>query len=99
MAGLCADQCCPLAYFIGKNIADLPRLFVIPAFYLSLFLGFSGAQGHNGARYVALLVAVWATSGIGYAASILFNPKNAQVMLNGCVCLLNGCVCLHSGCF
>ena len=25
------------AYYVGKNIADLPRLFFVPAMYLSLF--------------------------------------------------------------
>jgi ABC-type multidrug transport system ATPase subunit len=75
------------AYFIGKNLADLPRLFFIPAMYLSLFQGFSGVHHNSNKRYLAILAAVFATSGIGYLASIFFNPKSAQ-LVRLTVCLL-----------
>ena len=58
------------AYFVGKNLADLPRLLLVPAVYLSLFSGFSGASGRSSERYLALLAATFATSGVGYAAGV-----------------------------
>lgn len=82
-----------LAYFMGKNLADIPRLFLIPAMYLSLFSGFNNGYSNAGRRYIAILGAVWATSGIGYVASILFAPKNAQlggVFFTLAMCLLSG---------
>ena len=81
------------AYFLGKNLSDIPRLVLVPAMYLSLFLGFSGVHEHNTARYLSLLMAVWATSGLGYVASTLFSPRNAQlggVSLTLVCCLLSG---------
>ncbi len=61
-------------------MADLPRLFFIPAMYLSLFSLSINTAINTSWRYLALLLAVWATSGIGYAASIFFSPKNAQLV-------------------
>merc|ERR1711865_469754 len=82
-----------LAYFMGKNLADLPRLFWIPAMYLSLFSGFNNGYSNAERRYIAILGAVWATSGMGYVASVFFAPKNAQlggVFFTLAVCLLSG---------
>lgn len=81
------------AYFLGKNLSDLPRLLLVPAFYLALFLGFSGVHENNLVRYWSLLMGVWATSGIGYMASTLFSPRSAQlggVSLTLICCLLSG---------
>lgn len=81
------------AYFLGKNLCDLPRLLLVPAFYLALFLGFSGVHDNNKVRYWALFMGVWATSGIGYMASTLFSPRSAQlggVSLTLVCCLLSG---------
>jgi hypothetical protein len=81
------------AYFVGKNLSDLPRLLLVPAFYLALFLGFSGIHENNSVRYWSLLMGVWATSGIGYMASTLFAPRSAQlggVSLTLVCCLLSG---------
>jgi ABC-type multidrug transport system ATPase subunit len=82
-----------VAYFLGKNLADLPRLLLVPAFYLCLFLGISGVHDNNLVRYWALLMGVWATSGIGYMASTLFSPRNAQlggVSMTLVCCLVSG---------
>ena len=82
-----------MAYFVGKNLADIPRLLLVPAMYLSLFLGISGVHENNSRRYLALLLAVWATSGLGYVASVLFSKQNAQlggVSITLICCLLSG---------
>ena len=70
------------AYFLGKNLCDLPRLLLVPAFYLALFLGFSGVHDHNKVRYWALFMGVWATSGIGYMASTLFSRTARRSLLD-----------------
>eukprot|EP01052_Picozoa_sp_SAG31_P028502 SAG31_NODE_2757_length_5139_cov_2.828968_2_plen_238_part_00 len=67
------------AYFFGKNIGELPRLFFVPAFYLLIFSSTTGLSNHPTQQYVLLLAAVWAISGLGYFVSLVVSPKNAQL--------------------
>ena len=67
------------AYFIGKTIAEIPRLFFIPGFYLVIFTAVTGSNDHHVDEYWILLFAVWAVSGWGYLVSVLVKPLNSQL--------------------
>jgi ABC-type multidrug transport system ATPase subunit len=67
------------AYFIGKNIAEIPRLVFIPGFYLVIFTAVTGNTDHHAGEYWVLLFAVWAVSGLGYLVSVLVKPLNSQL--------------------
>eukprot|EP01048_Picozoa_sp_COSAG05_P020767 COSAG05_NODE_3626_length_1949_cov_1.225946_1_plen_131_part_10 len=77
-----------LAYFLGKNISEGPRLLTLPAFYLIIFQAFTSVtSGFGGlSEYVILLASVWAVSGLGYCVSLTVAPANSQ--LAGVLCVL-----------
>lgn len=70
-----------LAYFLGKNISELPRLVFIPFFYLMIFQAFTSVSDDSGgfSEFVILLAAVWAVSGLGYCVSLSVSPSNSQL--------------------
>ena len=79
------------AYFVGKNIAELPRLSFIPGFYLVIFTAVTGSDEHHLDEYWVLLFAVWAVSGLGYLVSVLVKPLNSQ--LAGVLVILVSLMC------
>lgn len=69
------------AYFIGKNLSEIPRLLFIPLFYLVIFQQMTSIEtGYHGlSEYMVLLAAVWSVSGLGYCVSLLVSPANSQL--------------------
>jgi hypothetical protein len=69
------------AYFLGKNLSELPRLLFIPLFYLVIFQEMTSIQtGYLGlSEYMVLLAAVWSVSGLGYCVSLFVSPANSQL--------------------
>jgi hypothetical protein len=79
-----------VAYFLGKNIASLADLFILPFIFLSMFYSFSNPRG-SFAHYLTLLVAAqWALSGIGYVISVVLDPAKAQLAAVVVALVLNG---------
>jgi hypothetical protein len=84
-----------LAYFLAKNLSEVPRLVFIPLYWQMIFQATTAVVStHNGGtEYVVLLAAVWAVSGMGYLVSLLLKPTTSQlaVVLVVLACLmLNG---------
>ena len=79
------------AHFFGKNLAELPRLFFVPLFYLGIFSACTSTSSHPGHEYVLLLLVVWAVSGFGYLVSLLVSPNNSQ--LAGVLVVLSAAMC------
>lgn len=82
-----------LAYFLGKNLSELPRLVFVPFFYLMIFQAFLGVTDDLGgfSEYVLLLASVWAVSGLGYCVSLSVSPTNSQ--LAGVLVVLMSMMC------
>ncbi|XP_048580438.1 putative white-brown complex homolog protein 30 [Nematostella vectensis] len=68
-----------LSYFLAVNVVQLPILVVTPMMYLSLLYPLVAPRGFLMYHYIATLAAQFACTGMGYAISTLFNPKNSQM--------------------
>jgi hypothetical protein len=68
-----------LSFFLGVNIAYLPILVLMPLIYLSLFYTFTAPRAALSVHYTVVLMTMWATSGLGYLISMIFQPRNAQM--------------------
>jgi len=69
----------PLAYFLGKNIADLPRQLILPIFYLSMYYTLLQPQMSAATLYLIVFAGAFATWGMGYCVSAVLSPGLAQV--------------------
>ncbi|XP_065072396.1 uncharacterized protein LOC135696807 [Rhopilema esculentum] len=67
------------SYFLAVNVCQLPLILVTPLVYLSLQYTFTSPRALFKYHYGAVLLAQFATTGIGYAISCIFNPRNSQM--------------------
>jgi hypothetical protein len=79
-----------VAYFVGKNVASLPDLFLLPFIFLSMFYSFSNPRGAFVDYLVLLLAAQWALSGVGHVISVVLDPAKAQLAAVVVTLVLNG---------
>ena len=68
-----------VAYFLGKNLAELPMLFLSPVLYLSMFAALTTPRTNSGALYAIVFMGMWAVSGLAYMISVTVNPRDAQL--------------------
>eukprot|EP00794_Sanderia_malayensis_P016837 gene16838-18536_t len=68
-----------LSYFLAVNVCQLPLIMITPLVYLSLQYTFTAPRALFEYHYGAVFMAQFATTGIGYAISCIFNPRNSQM--------------------
>jgi len=67
------------AYFLGKNLAVIPFMIVIPAVFMVFFHTLSSPRGSFSLYFAALVAAYYATCGMGQLISTLVSPNKALV--------------------
>lgn len=71
---------CPLqAYFIGKDIADLPRQLLLPLCFLSLYDFWLLPLAPFSTLYGIMAAGFFATWGLGTLVSCVLHPSMSQV--------------------
>jgi len=68
-----------LAYFLAVNVCQIPIIVFAPLLYISLQYSLTWPRALFKHHYLAVLMAQFATSGIGYAISCIFNPRSSQM--------------------
>lgn len=68
-----------VAYFLGKNIAELPMLILTPVMFLSMFTTLTTPRTNLGALYAIVFMGTWAVSGMAYMISVIVDPRDAQL--------------------
>ncbi|KAL9643147.1 hypothetical protein ABK040_001636 [Willaertia magna] len=68
-----------LAYFLAKNITQLPIIFISPAILISIFYILSNPLGQVYNYYLVLLLVNFTSYGIGYLLSIIFPPSISKL--------------------
>eukprot|EP01118_Nematostelium_gracile_P002568 TRINITY_DN12798_c0_g1_i1.p1 TRINITY_DN12798_c0_g1~~TRINITY_DN12798_c0_g1_i1.p1 ORF type:complete len:211 (-),score=31.76 TRINITY_DN12798_c0_g1_i1:19-651(-) len=69
----------PLAFFLGKSIAAMPRYILSPMVFLTSYYSLTGPRESPVTMYSVLLIAEFTCTGIGYVISLLMSEKNAVV--------------------
>jgi len=75
-----------LAYFLGKDIAQLPSMLLSPLLFLTLFYSIVAPRSPFLSLYIVLLLIQFTAVSLGYLVSIVVHPGVAQ--LSGVVAVL-----------
>jgi len=67
------------AYFLGKTLASLIYLIVLPLVYLLMFYGFNAPRSKLGWFYFVLLVGYFTAMSCGHFISTMMSPQKAQL--------------------
>eukprot|EP00026_Physarum_polycephalum_P000451 Phypoly_transcript_00452.p1 GENE.Phypoly_transcript_00452~~Phypoly_transcript_00452.p1 ORF type:complete len:1573 (+),score=187.05 Phypoly_transcript_00452:292-4719(+) len=68
-----------VAYFLGKNIAQLVNIILAPVVFLSIFYTLTSPRATFLSYFEVLLLLQFAVVGVGYVVSIVLTYKNAQL--------------------
>ena len=68
-----------VAYFFGKVLADIPKIFMLPGYFLLVVYGFLGLSMHTSPLYAVLLCLAFNATGFGYFLSVMMHPAQAQL--------------------
>lgn len=66
-------------YFLAVNISQIPIILITPVIFLSLFYTLVSPRAYFSDYYLVVLMAVWASHGMGYAVSTIFNQRSSQM--------------------
>lgn len=69
-----------LAYFLGKDLAQLPQMLIGPFLYAVMFKAISAARGSFKGLYVVLFGITFAAYAVGYLVSVAVPPSMAQLV-------------------
>lgn len=67
------------AYFLAINVSQIPIILFTPLVFLSLFYALVSPRAFFRDYYIAVLMLVWASHGLGYLISTVFNQKSSQM--------------------
>eukprot|EP00117_Sycon_ciliatum_P010805 scpid33528/ scgid12552/ ABC transporter G family member 24; Probable white-brown complex homolog protein 25 len=67
------------AYFLATNISQIPIIVFTPLVFLSLFYALVSPRALFRDYYTAILMLVWASHGLGYLISTIFNSRSSQM--------------------
>ena len=67
------------AYFTGKNAADMPKILVLPAYFLLVSYGSLGLRIGTAPVYALLFSLTFYATGLGYVMSSLLDPRQTQL--------------------
>ena len=70
-----SSGCSSSAYFIGKNVANVPFILVSPLFFCTFFVTFASPRIPTIHVYLNLVLVAWACTGAGYFLSLTFKAK------------------------
>ena len=68
------------AYFCGKNLIDVPKLMLVPIFFMILFYGLTARRASLAELYGIILAGAFAVSGIGYTISMVASFQDSQLI-------------------
>ncbi|KAL0480158.1 ABCG24 [Acrasis kona] len=69
----------PFAYFLAKNLAQIPRIAITPLIFLSIYFTMYSPRGNVFEYYLILLLCHFTAYGFGYFISIAIRPSLAQI--------------------
>eukprot|EP00976_Prorocentrum_cordatum_P077661 1182780-Prorocentrum_minimum.AAC.1 len=67
------------AYFLAKNISQIPYMLLAPVIYLSLYYTFTAPRATFWGTYVVLMATQFCVTGVGNLVSIVCSPATANV--------------------
>eukprot|EP00003_Mantamonas_plastica_P030396 TRINITY_DN752_c2_g1_i1.p1 TRINITY_DN752_c2_g1~~TRINITY_DN752_c2_g1_i1.p1 ORF type:complete len:202 (+),score=48.80 TRINITY_DN752_c2_g1_i1:2-607(+) len=68
-----------LAYFLGKNIAQFPRIALVPLVFLSSYYTLVSPRGYLSDYYLVFLLLQFTAEAFGYLISIVVAPNRSQL--------------------
>ena len=68
-----------IAYFLAKNVIEIPRLMLLTAGLLSTFYSITSPRGSFMDYFYILFAGSWTCAGLAYLVSVVIEPKSAQL--------------------